>query len=103
MTLTYVYADSTVVLGPLSTYVEPHSYDLCADHASRFTAPRGWDVLRLDPGSEPAARSHDDLLAIADAVRVAGRPPAEQPAPGPAKDEPGRRGHLRVLRGPGGA
>jgi hypothetical protein len=28
-TLTYVYADSTAVVGPLATYAEPHSYDLC--------------------------------------------------------------------------
>lgn len=109
MTLTYVYADSTVVLGPLATYAEPHSYDLCSAHAARFTAPRGWDVLRLDPQVQPAARSHDDLLAIADAVRVAGRPPASDNSPGatagppPGPDhEPGRRGHLRVLRGPDG-
>ncbi|HEY0538579.1 MAG TPA: DUF3499 family protein, partial [Actinoallomurus sp.] len=34
-TLTYVYADSTAVLGPLAAYVEPHCYDLCAEHAER--------------------------------------------------------------------
>lgn len=102
MTLTYVYADSTVVLGPLATYAEPHSYDLCADHAGRFTAPRGWDVLRLDPAEAPPARSRDDLLAIADAVRVAGRATASEPADTATgtDNEPGRRGHLRVLRGP---
>jgi hypothetical protein len=27
-TLTYVYADSTAVLGPIATYAEPHCYDL---------------------------------------------------------------------------
>ena len=41
-TLTYVYSDSTAVLGPLATYAEPHCYDLCAEHAERLTAPRGW-------------------------------------------------------------
>ena len=45
-TLTYVYAEQTAVLGPLATYAEPHSYDLCDDHAKRLTAPRGWDVVR---------------------------------------------------------
>ncbi|NKX50095.1 DUF3499 family protein, partial [Arthrobacter deserti] len=35
-TLTYVYADSTAVLGPLATYAEPHCYDLCAEHAARL-------------------------------------------------------------------
>lgn len=99
-TLTYVYADSTVVLGPLATYVEPHSYDLCAVHAQRFTAPRGWDVLRLEPGNEPPVRSHDDLLAIADAVRVAGRKAEPEQLPTGTEHESGRRGHLRVLRGP---
>lgn len=45
-TLTYVYSDSMVVIGPLSPHREPHAYDLCADHAQRFTVPRGWTVLR---------------------------------------------------------
>ena len=102
-TLTYVYSDQTAVLGPLATYAEPHTYDLCAAHAERLTAPRGWDVVRLasefvDPGPTP-----DDLLALADAVREAGRPrPGQQPAAGPPAAsrtvEVGRRGHLRILR-----
>ena len=45
-TLTYVYADSMAVLGPLSQRSEPHSYDLCVVHAERLSAPRGWQVLR---------------------------------------------------------
>jgi hypothetical protein len=45
-TLTYVYADSMAVLGPLSVRAEPHSYDLCARHADRLSAPRGWQVVR---------------------------------------------------------
>jgi hypothetical protein len=45
-TLTYVYADSMVVLGPLSRSAEPHSYDLCAKHAERLSAPQGWQVIR---------------------------------------------------------
>jgi hypothetical protein len=45
-TLTYVYADSMAVLGPLSTRPEPHSYDLCAMHSERLSAPRGWQVMR---------------------------------------------------------
>ena len=35
-TLTYVYADSVAVLGPLATYAEPHAYDLCSAHAERL-------------------------------------------------------------------
>ncbi|GMA27984.1 DUF3499 family protein [Arenivirga flava] len=45
-TLTYVYADSMAVLGPLSRRAEPHSYDLCAQHAERLSAPQGWRVVR---------------------------------------------------------
>jgi len=97
-TLTYVYADSTAVLGPLATYAEPHCYDLCVEHAERLTAPRGWDVLRLAEPA-PAAPSRDDLLALADAVREAARPAATAgPAPATRTVGVGRRGHLRVLR-----
>ena len=45
-TFTYVYADSMAVLGPLSFTREPHSYDLCAEHAERLSAPQGWQVVR---------------------------------------------------------
>jgi hypothetical protein len=99
-TLTYVYADSTAVLGPLATYAEPHCYDLCAAHSQRLTAPRGWEVLRLAPDPETLGPSSDDLEALADAVREAARPDpggdlAELPE---GMVEVGRRGHLRVLR-----
>ncbi|WP_210480651.1 DUF3499 domain-containing protein [Naasia sp. SYSU D00948] len=45
-TLTYVYADSMAVLGPLSQKAEPHSYDLCDRHAERLSAPQGWQIVR---------------------------------------------------------
>jgi hypothetical protein len=45
-TLTYVYADSMAVLGPLSRSAEPHSYDLCSRHAERLSVPQGWQVVR---------------------------------------------------------
>jgi hypothetical protein len=48
-TLTYDYADSMVVVGPLSTRVEPHGYDLCARHATLLRVPRGWQVVRREP------------------------------------------------------
>jgi hypothetical protein len=101
-TLTYVYSDSTAVLGPLATYAEPHCYDLCAEHAERLTAPRGWEIVRLSPDFVAPAPSHDDLLALADAVREAARPRPEAVL-GAAElttVEIGRRGHLRVLRDP---
>ncbi|WP_146903872.1 DUF3499 domain-containing protein [Cellulomonas aerilata] len=112
-TLTYVYSDQTAVLGPLANHAEPHSYDLCAEHAERLTAPRGWEVVRLTPDFVQSGPSHDDLLALADAVREAGRPrhraaaPADRTVDRPVDrsvdvPEIGRRGHLRVLRGEGG-
>ena len=98
-TLTYVYRDSTAVLGPLAAFVEPHCYDLCARHADRMTAPRGWEVVRLplSEPDEPAVVADDDLEALANAVREATTPstPAEPTGQGV---EVGRRGHLRVLR-----
>lgn len=98
-TLTYVYADQTAVLGPLATYAEPHAYDLCEAHSERLSAPRGWEVLRLAPDPAAQGPSSDDLLALADAVREAGRP-APPPRIAPAEEtgrETRRRGHLRVL------
>jgi Protein of unknown function (DUF3499) len=99
-TLTYVYRDSTAVLGPLAAYVEPHSYDLCEKHAARLVAPRGWDVVRLPV--ETVQERADDLEALANAVMEA--QPRGLPDNLLAKEpvgqgvEIGRRGHLRVLR-----
>ena len=88
------------MLGPLAVYAEPHCYDLCAVHAERLTAPRGWEVVRLAPEIVDEGPSHDDLLALADAVREAARPvPVQQPSTA-RTIEVGRRGHLRVLRDP---
>lgn len=102
-TLTYVYAESTAVVGPLATYAEPHSYDLCERHALRLTVPRGWEVVRHEGEFESPVPSTDDLEALADAVREAARPerdPTPPPTPGPAGPGTGRRGHLRVLPTP---
>jgi hypothetical protein len=109
--LTYVYADSTAVLGPLATYAEPHCYDLCEQHAGSLTVPRGWEVLRLAMPTTPQQPGPDDLLALANAVReAAARPPKPPATPAqraahsaleaPAVAEGTRRGHLRILREP---
>lgn len=120
-TLTYSYQDSTIVVGPLSIYREPHTYDLCADHAATVNAPRGWEVLRLDYSSTQQPQEEDDLLALADAVAdsaaglreaqgTAGREPgAAEPGTLPSRESRGRlepptpeaaitRGHLRLLK-----
>jgi Protein of unknown function (DUF3499) len=101
-TLTYVYSDSTAVVGPLATYAEPHSYDLCDVHAHGLTAPRGWEVVRLDIDAQNSVPGIDDLEALADAVREAARPSSRTAVDLEAdSEEIGRRGHLRVLRTPG--
>jgi Protein of unknown function (DUF3499) len=93
-TLTYVYADSTAVVGPLATAAEPHSYDLCESHARSLTAPRGWELVRYDGEFAPPPPSSDDLVALAEAVREAGR---SMTAPVDRGHPVGRRGHLRVI------
>lgn len=116
-TLTYVYGEQTAVLGPLATFAEPHTYDLCALHAERLTAPQGWELVRLASHFEEAPQGADDLLAVADAVREHRNQPSPEPLPG--FDEPSprvaraagsrstsplpggsghQRGHLRILR-----
>ena len=76
-TLTYAYADSTVVLGPLATLPEPHAYDLCAEHVERFTVPRSWELVRLAIPEPPASVDKDDVYALADALHQAERRDAE--------------------------
>ncbi|MEZ0362073.1 DUF3499 domain-containing protein [Mycobacterium sp. pUA109] len=123
-TLTFVYSDSTAVIGPLATAREPHSWDLCVSHASRITAPRGWELVR-HAGPLPTHPDEDDLVALADAVREgpvpsaapvsgfsepdgqlspshAGAPASSVLAPPPPRPVSNgrRRGHLRVLPDP---
>lgn len=101
-TLTYVYADSTAVVGPLATYAEPHSYDLCERHARGLTAPRGWELVRHEGEYQPPPSGGDDLVALAEAVREATHPiprqseGAERP-PTRRTSPVGRRDHLRVV------
>ena len=96
-TLTYAYSDLTAVVGPLATFAEPHSYDLCEEHALGFTVPRGWEVMR-HVGEFPSPIPHsDDLEALADAVREAARVEPSQCNGRDADTPTGRRGHLRVV------
>jgi len=105
MTLTYIYSDSTAVLGPLATFSEPHSYDLCAQHSARMTVPNGWNVIRQSTDSQEVGPSEDDLMAIADAVREVAAFHQEESALAQETSQSisassqnvGRRGHLRAV------
>jgi hypothetical protein len=55
-TLTYDYADSMAVLGPLALSREPHAYDLCAIHAERLSPPLGWQIVRHEVFGGPGYR-----------------------------------------------
>nr|WP_040633575.1 DUF3499 domain-containing protein [Mobilicoccus pelagius] len=109
-TLTYVYAEQTAVLGPLATFAEPHTYDLCAFHAERLTAPQGWELVRLATHFEEPTPG-DDLLAVAEAVRERPDPASRKPAVEPYEESHSdmaadgtdgaagsRVAHLRVMR-----
>lgn len=94
-TLTYAYADSTAVLGPLALRSEPGCYDLCAAHSASLSVPRGWEVIRLPSSETDLGPSSDDLLALAHAVRVAGLGGEVEARPEPAVSR--RKGHLAVV------
>jgi hypothetical protein len=103
------------VVGPLAAFSEPHSYDLCEAHARGLTAPRGWDLVRHEGEFDPQPPKVDDLVALAEAVREAARPPRPHPdqdanppsggrqgrttggRTGTGSGSVGRRGHLRVI------
>lgn len=103
-TLTYVYADSIAVIGPLATVAEPHSYDMCQVHGQRMSAPKGWELIRIEPDLMPAGPRPEDLEALANAVREAGSSRSatlfdadDDRLPGAVGAEGIRRGHLRAL------
>ncbi|MEA5658455.1 MAG: DUF3499 domain-containing protein [Cutibacterium granulosum] len=110
-TLTYVYAESSAVLGPLSPEQHPGGYDLCSEHSGELTVPKGWELIRL-PGVDGTEDEHepDDIMALARAVREIGMLDDEiVPTSGDATAEShgvpdmagvtvlGRRGHLAVI------
>ena len=89
-TLTSVYADSTIVLGPLSTEREPEAYDLCQKHVDSFTAPRGWQVIRLATDLPPPPPWEDARRPRP----AAGGAPAPTPRPVPRRAERSSRGGI---------
>ena len=62
-TLTYAYAQSTAYIGPLKGNDDPHSWDLCAEHAEKITTPMGWRLIRV-----PSIEDDEDLMALVDVV-----------------------------------
>ena len=98
-TLTYVYAESIAVVGPLATYSEPHAYDLCEIHGAKLTVPNGWQVIRRELNAGESGPSEEDLMAIADAVReVATREFKDSNSNhNTLQSSIGRRGHLRSV------
>ena len=102
MTLTYVYSESTAVVGPLATYSEPHAYDLCAVHGARLKVPHGWNVIKQELDGQTQGPTDDDLMAIADAVREVATMQinVEDAVPNNSvnqENQLGRRGHLRAV------
>ncbi len=69
--MTYNYAQSTAVIGPLPLTRHPQAQELCEVHAASFTAPQGWQVIRLASNFEPAPPSESDLETLAQAIRDA--------------------------------
>ncbi|MEY3325506.1 MAG: hypothetical protein RL694_393 [Actinomycetota bacterium] len=94
MTLTYIYADSSAVLAPLSTFVEPHAYDLCEQHSEKLTVPKGWSVIQNKSDLPAPKQSTQDILAIAEAIRQVAK---QESNAQPLAPEIGRRGHLRSI------
>lgn len=98
-TLTYAYSDSTAVVGPLALRSEPGTYDLCKNHTHRLSTPRGWELIRLPLDPDDPRPSHDDLVALADAVREAAA--TYDGTARPAEPLLSRRvGHLGVVADP---
>ena len=97
-TLTFVYADSTAVVGPLALRADPGTYDLCGSHSRGLSVPRGWEVIRLPGDLNSPRASADDLMALADAVRRVGLGTSTPEPLAPAVTR--RKGHLAVLADP---
>ena len=93
------------MLGPLSPVVEPHGYDMCEAHAGRLTAPRGWELIRIETEVDPVGIAAD-MEALANVVResTVREPAAPQaqdrdPVLADAIGEGVQRGHLRSVPG----
>jgi hypothetical protein len=99
MTLTYIYSESRATLGSISTFAEPHAYDLCDRHSQKLTVPHGWEFIREEASEKNVGPSDDDLMAIADAVREAAMQNIQSAPEATVTHNStiGRRGHLRAV------
>ncbi|MCL2470894.1 MAG: DUF3499 domain-containing protein [Propionibacteriaceae bacterium] len=69
--VSYTYALSEVVVGPVDDYPEPGTYTLCQTHLDRLKAPKGWTVLQRGHPVVPSL-SAAEIEALADEVRRVG-------------------------------
>lgn len=85
-TLTFSYATAEVHLDRLAEQVDPQGYDLCARHAARTEAPRGWGLTDRRPREDrvdaepppPPVRdlgSEATVAVLAAALRAVPEPP----------------------------
>lgn len=66
--MSYAYADGIVWVDELDTESHPMTHDLCGEHASRITPPRGWDLRirrRQHSSAEFEGRSFDSHASVA--------------------------------------
>jgi hypothetical protein len=94
-TLAFVYDQRVAMLAPLATEDVPQAYDLCALHASRTQAPRGWtlddrratDEVAVTVSSPmPADLGGDRTVAVLAAALRAVPDPVSEDAVGPAAE-----------------
>jgi len=106
-TLTYNYARSTAILGPLQPEHDPGDYDLCLEHARHLQVPSGWTLERVTAPEPGVTEAPAWLNSLADEVRRIGWGDDADEAAAPRRRElavdpadaatAARRGHLRVL------
>lgn len=104
-TLTYAYARQTATVGPLAHNVNPHSWDMCEEHAQKVSVPVGWELVHVE-AIDGYLDDDDDLTALAQAVNNQGLP-ENHSAPAQTQEEatrhpathPARRTHPDPIHG----
>ena len=77
---TYVYADSTIVIGNLPPMAEPDAYEICNEHVKNFIAPRGWKIIRLQTETQTKELGETELEELAKAIILASKKPVKLPS-----------------------